>query len=106
MTKLVKLALASALVMGVGATTLSADAGKGQKIYSKFLKGPCDMTGAKFAAKHSQDEWDGVKGAKFEGELMKICPKVKAGLLTPDQLGHIFDFSRAYANDSGNVPSC
>lgn len=106
MTKLVKLAIASALIMGVGATTLSADAAKGQKIFSKFLKGPCDMSGAKFAAKHSQDEWDAVKGAKFEAEVIKICPKVKAGLLNASQLENIFDFSRAYANDSGNVPSC
>lgn len=106
MTKLLKLAIASALVMGVGASTLSADAAKGQKIYSKFLKGPCDMTGAKFAAKHSQDEWDAVKGAKFEAEVIKICPKVKPGLLNASQLENIFDFSKAYANDSGNVPSC
>lgn len=103
MNKLLKIALASALVMGVGATTLSADAAKGQKLYSKFLKGPCGMTGAKFAAKKTQDGWDKVKGS-FEAEVIKMCPKVEAGSVKG--LEHIFDFVRAYASDSGNVPSC
>jgi hypothetical protein len=103
MSKLLKIALASALVLGVSVTTASADAAKGQKLFSKFLKGPCGMTGAKFAAKKTQDGWDKVKG-NFEAEVIKICPNVKAGEVKG--LEHIFDFARAYASDSGNVPSC
>ena len=54
--KLLKVIMAGSLVLGVASTSLSADAVKGQKLFSKLLKGPCDMTGAKFAAKHTQDE--------------------------------------------------
>ena len=107
MTKLVKIALASALVLGVATTTASADVVKGQKLFSKKLKKACEMTGAKFAAKHSQDEWETIKEeGKFEAEIIKICPKVKAGFIKESWQGHIYDFSYEYANDSGNVPSC
>ena len=107
MKTLLKIALASALVLGVAATTASADAVKGQKLYSKKLKDACGMTGAKFAAKHSQDEWEEIMEAgKFEEEVIKICPAVKPGYLKDSWIEHIYDFSYEYANDSGNVPSC
>lgn len=105
--KLFKIVMAGALVLGVSATTLSADAVKGQKLFSKKLKKACGMTGAKFASKHSQDEWESIKEAgKFEEEIMKICPKVEKGKVKEKWQGHIYDFSYEYANDSGNVPSC
>ena len=105
--KLLKIIMASSLVLGVASTSLSADAVKGQKLFSKLLKGPCDMTGAKFAAKHSQDEWKELKASgKFEAEVIKICPNVKAGELSGSVQEHIIDFSIEFANDSGNVPSC
>ncbi len=107
MSKLLKIVLASSLALGVVATTSSADVVKGQKLFSKLLKGPCDMTGAKFAAMHSQDEWETIKNeGKFEAEVIKICPKVKEGFLKESIQEHIYDFSYEYANDSGNVPSC
>lgn len=105
--KLLKIVMASSLVLGVVSTSLSADPVKGQKLFSKLLKGPCDMTGAKFAAKHSQEEWKELKASgKFEAEVIKICPNVKSGELSPSVQEHLIDFSIEFANDSGNVPSC
>lgn len=107
MTRLIKMALAATLVLGIATTTASADPVKGQKLFSKKLKKACGMTGAKFAAKHSQDEWEEIMEAgKFEDEIIKICPKIKEGYIKQKWQKHIYDFSYEYANDSGNVPSC
>ena len=105
MNKLLKLALTSALVVGLGATVASADAGKGQKLYSKKLKKACGFTGAKMAAKHSQDEWESLKG-NLKGEIKKLCPKVKDKALKSKYMDNYYDFFYEFANDSGNVPSC
>lgn len=105
--KLLNIVIASALTLGITATSLSADSVKGQKLFSKLLKGPCEMTGAKFAANHSQEEWKQIKeSGKFEDEIIKICPNVKAGDIKESIQEHLFDFSFEFANDSGNVPSC
>ena len=105
--KLFKVILIGALSLGITVTSLSADAVKGQKLFSKLLKEPCGMTGAKFAAKHTQEEWKQIKEAgKFEAEIIKICPNVKAGDVKESALENIFDFSVEFASDSGNVPSC
>ena len=105
--KLLKIIMAGTLALGIASSTLSADAVKGQKLFSKLLKDPCGMTGAKFAAKHSQEEWKALKeSGKFEEELIKICPNVKAGDLSESVQEHIIDFAIEFANDSGNVPAC
>ena len=105
--RLLKIIMTGSLVLGVAATSLSADAVKGQKLFSKILKDPCGMTGAKFAAKHSREEWKALKeSGKFEEELIKICPNVKAGDVKESLQEHIIDFSIEFANDSGNVPAC
>ncbi|MDY0052235.1 MAG: cytochrome C [Aliarcobacter sp.] len=105
--KLLKIIMAGTLALGIASSTLSADAVKGQKLFSKLLKDPCGMTGAKFAAKHSQEEWKALKeSGKFEEELIKICPNVKAGDVKESLQEHIIDFTIEFANDSGNVPSC
>jgi hypothetical protein len=105
--KLLKIIMAGTLALGIASSTLSADAVKGQKLFSKLLKDPCGMTGAKFAAKHSQEEWKALKeSGKFEEELIKICPNVKAGDVKESLQEHIIDFSIEFANDSGNVPAC
>jgi len=105
MTKFTKLALAALLGMAVMTTTASADADKGQKIYSKKLKETCGMTGAEFAAKHTQDEWTAIiDDEKLAEEITTVCgdeAKVKE-----KKLSHIGDFVKEYASDSGNVPSC
>lgn len=105
--KLLKVIMVGTLALGIATSSLSADAVKGQKLYSKLLKDPCGMTGAKFAAKHSQEEWKALKASgKFEEEVIKICPNVKAGDIKDSVQEHIIDFAVEFASDSGNVPSC
>ena len=105
--KLLKVIMAGTLALGIATSSLSADAVKGQKLYSKLLKDPCGMTCAKFAAKHSQEEWKALKASgKFEEEVIKICPNVKAGDIKDSVQEHIIDFAVEFASDSGNVPSC
>ena len=105
MTKFSKLALAALFAFAVMGTTATADVAKGQKLYSKKLKGACGFTGAKFAAKHTQDEWKEIKDAgKMEDAIKELCPKIKGYKSKYDT--NIFDFAYEYASDSGNVPSC
>ncbi len=76
--KLLKIALASSLILGLSTTAVFADANKGQKLFVKKYKNDCGFSGDKFAAKHSQDEWEEIMEAgKFKEELLKICPNVK-----------------------------
>jgi hypothetical protein len=107
MSKLLKIAFAGAIALGLATSSASADVVKGQKLFTKFMKNACDMTGAKFAATHSQYEWETIyEDGKFEDEIMKICPSIKKGQIKESFMEHIYDFSYEYANDSGNVPSC
>jgi len=104
MTKITKLALLALLGLAVFSTTASADAKKGQKLYMKKMKASCGFSGAKFAAKHTQDEWEKIQGAgQFAEEAAKICSGVK---VKDKYVPHIYDFAYEYASDSGNVPSC
>ena len=104
MKTLAKIALAATLLLTLGATTASADSAKGQKLYSKKLKKACGMNGAKFAAKHTQDEWEQIKGAgKFADEVAKICNGAK---FKAKYENNLYDFAYKFASDSGNVPSC
>jgi len=82
----------------------SADALKGQKIYAKKLKTSCGISGGRFTAKHTQDEWDEIyKSGKLKEEISQICHNIKVeDRLIPD----IYDFVKKYASDSGRVPSC
>jgi len=105
MNKLLKLALLGAVTLTLSTTTASADAAKGQKLYMKKLKKDCGMTGAKMAAKHSQDEWASKKD-NLADEIKAICPDVKDKALKDKYLEHYYDFFYDFANDSGNVPSC
>jgi hypothetical protein len=78
---------------------------KGQKIYLTHMKKPCGINGAKFAAKHTQQEWEGLReeGA-FIKEAQKICPNMKT--FDNAWMKNLFEFSYEYASDSGHVPSC
>jgi len=99
-----KLALGALLGVALLSTTASADAKKGQKLYQKKMKAACGFSGAKFAAKHTQDEWEKIKGAgQFAAEAAKICPGVK---VKEKYVPHLYDFAYEFASDSGNVPSC
>jgi len=106
-----KLALAALLGMSVLSTSVLADSAKGQKLYMKKMKKVCGMSGAAFAAKHSQSEWE---EAKEDGSLTEVfteaCPG-GADLFKGDKFkkkyeSHIYDLANDYASDSGNVPSC
>ena len=105
--KLSKIVLVSTMVVGLASSALFADAAKGQKLYSAKLKDACGINGAKFAAKHTQDEWKQLKeSGKFKAEIVKICPNVKADDLSDSVIENVYDFSFDFASDSGNVPSC
>jgi len=93
------------LISFVSLTSIvSADANKGQRIYMKKMKSSCGFSGSKFAAKHTQDEWENIKkSGKFKEEILKICPNVK---VKEKYLDSVYDFSYEFASDSGNVPSC
>jgi len=83
---------------------LQANIKKGQKIYLKKFKSACDMSGIKFAHKHTQDEWESYfEAGELKDEILKICPNAK---IKEKWLPHIYDFSYEFASDSGNIPSC
>src|SRR5574344_1366014 len=104
--KLLKILAASTLALAIASTSSFADVQKGQKAFIKFLKEPCGMDGAKFALKHTQDEWKQIKAdGKAEEEIKKICPNYEMGSVKPNLINNIMDFSIEFASDSGNVPS-
>jgi len=93
------------------ATTASADAAKGQKIYQKKLKKVCGFSGGVFAAKHTQDEWSEAKDSGELGKVMtEACPAGKdffdGKKFKKKYSTHLYDFVNDFASDSGNVPSC
>ncbi len=106
MKKIVKIALASALLLGLGATTANADVTKGQKLYKKKLKSACGFSGAAMSGKHTQDEWTEIGTDGMAKEIKTLCPSVKDKAVKDKYLQHYFDFFKEYASDSGNVPSC
>ena len=107
MNKLLKLVLACVVILGLATSVASADVAKGQKLFSKKLKKACNMTGAKLAKKHTQDEWEEIyKNGNLKSELKSICPNLKDNALKDNFMNHYFDFFYEYASDSGNVPSC
>ena len=103
MNTFTKLAMATLLGMALFSSAASADVKKGQKIFLKKLKAPCGYNGAKFAAKHTQDEWEAIyQAGKFAEETKKLCPKAK---IKTKYIPNVYDFVYEYAKDSGNVPS-
>ena len=107
MNNVIKIALGATLLLALGSTVATADAAKGQKLYTKKLKSACGITGAVMAGKHTQGEWEEINAAgKLADEIKTICPKVKDKALKGKYLEHYFDFFKEYGSDSGNVPSC
>ena len=105
--KIFKILAASVLMLSIFSSSLFADSTRGQKAFIKFLKEPCGMDGAKFAIKHTQDEWKKIKAdGKGEAEIKAICPNYEIGSVKPNLIDSIMDFSIEFAKDSGNVPSC
>jgi len=107
MTTYKKVALSALIGLGLLSTSVYADAAKGQKLYSKKLKEACEINGAVFAAKHTQDEWQEINEAgNLAKEIKTICPNVGKKALKDKYLKHYYDFVHDFASDSGNVPSC
>ena len=105
MNKITKLAVTTLLGAVMFSTTASADIKKGQKLYLKKLKKPCNISGGKFAHSHTQDEWEEIHEAgKFAAEVKKICPKVQK--VKEKYIPHLYDFAYEFAKDSGNIPTC
>jgi cobalamin-dependent methionine synthase I len=107
MNNFTKVAVSALLGMTLLSSTVSADVKKGQKIYLKKLKAPCNIGGAAFAQKHTQDEWEEIyEAGKFVDEVKRLCPKVKVKKFKAKYTPHVYDFVYEYASDSGNVPAC
>jgi len=111
MTTLGKLMISTLIGFGVLSTSVYADAAKGQRIYQKKLKEVCGMTGAVFAAKHTQMEWEEANDNGTLAETMtEACPGGKK-FFESDKFEskfkeHLYDFVHDFASDSGNIPSC
>lgn len=107
MKKFASLLLAIFLGLSFVTTTAMADAAKGQKLYLKYMKKILGMNGAKFAAQHTQDEWEELFEDDAAGFKKKFGPnKFFDGEKFKKIAPHIKDFAIEYASDSGNVPSC
>ena len=91
-----------ALGLALMASYATADVNKGKKIYMKKMKSACGFSGAKFATKHTQSQWE-AKKSTFAKEAGKICPGLK---LKSKYVNDVYDFAHKFASDSGNVPSC
>jgi hypothetical protein len=109
MKNVTKLALAALLGLAFVSTTASADHAKGKRVYQKFMKDDCGMTGGAVAGNHTQKEWKKLTGDAFKTELEKICPTTK-GFLNGAKFkkleNHLHDFMYEFGKGSGNIPAC
>lgn len=110
MTSWKKAAMAAIIGFSVFSTAAHADAQKGIKLYQKNLKETCGMSGAVFAAKFKQSEWDkAYKAGTLSKKMTEACPAGKT-FFEGDKYKkietHLYDFVHEYAKDSGNIPSC
>ena len=107
MNTITKLALTALFGFAMITTTVNAGSiNKGQKIYTKKIKGQCaDKTGAAFAASYKQAEWQAaLKDGKFEAKVKELCPTLEE--YKEKWTEHLFEFANEYASDTGNEPAC
>lgn len=113
MKSLLKLLIAAFLVGSFAVSTANADdADKGQRYYLKIFKPETGFNGTKFAAMHTQAEWEKLfadNGKEFIAEWSEKYPSLK-DFLNSDKFQKVLPslkaFAVKYASDSGNVPSC
>ncbi len=110
MTSFAKTALVALLCVGTLSSNAMADADKGKKLYQKNLKETCGFSGAVFAAKYKQADWDkAFKAGTLSKKMTEACPAGKS-YFESDKFKkleqHYYDFVHDYAKDSGNIPSC
>ncbi len=109
MLKLISLLLVGLVTVAMMATTVSADAKKGQKIYLKSCKN-CHGNGTKGASMRTQEEWNDL----FANDGAEIIKKHASTPAKPffdgdgfkGQSKDLRDFLFEYGSDSGNVPTC
>ena len=93
--------------LSVMATSAVADQSDiGQRVYLQMFADACGMNGTRFAAQHTQIEWEDIlEDGLFEERMIEICGgNIEA---VPERfIPALFDFAHKYASDSGNVPSC
>ena len=76
------------------------DSKKGEEIFKKFLKKPCQTTAYKFATHHSQDEWEEIaESGRFRETLFSLCQNLRE-IYQDDWSPHLYQFSYEHANDS------
>ncbi len=99
MKKIASLGVATFFGLMMTSTTALANPNEGQKIYQKFFKASCGMSGAKFANMKNIDSWTMVS---LKRAIINKCKNPDMTKVNQDLL----DFMKEYAADSGNIPSC
>jgi hypothetical protein len=98
--------LAVAALLGLAVMTTSASAGsitKGQKIYTKKIKGQCgDKIATDFTKVLKQKEWEELyKAGKFEAKVREICPDLTK--YKEKWSEDLFEFAYEYAADGEDL---
>jgi len=105
MKNITKLAVAALLGLTVLSTGASAagSISKGQKIYTKKIKGQCgDKIATDFTKVLKQKEWEAIfKEGKFEAKVKEICPDLTT--YKEKWTEHLFEFSYEYALDGEDL---
>jgi len=106
MKKTVTTLFLSLCILTATATTLSADAKIGQKIFKKKLRKKCGFSGIRFTQAHTQAEWSEIyENKQFPAVTKTICPQLKLEKIKPAWWKHLYQFSVKYAKD-GAIPKC
>ena len=104
MKNLTKLAVAALLGLAILSTTASAGSiTKGQKIYTKKIKGQCgDKIATDFTKVMKQKEWEKVfKDGKFEAKVKELCPNMSK--YKEKWTEDLFEFAHEYAADGEDM---
>jgi len=104
MKNITKLAVAALLGLAVMTTTASAGSiTKGQKIYTKKIKGQCgDKIATDFTKSLKQKEWEDIyKAGTFEAKVKELCPDVSK--YKEKWSEHLFEFAYEYAADGEDL---
>ena len=104
MKNITKLAISALLGLAVISTTASAGSiTKGQKIYSKKIKGQCgDKVATDFTKVLKQKEWEELyKSGKFEAKVKELCPEMTT--YKEKWSEDLFEFAYEYAADGEDL---
>lgn len=98
--------LAVAALLGLAVLSTSATAGsitKGQKIYTKKIKGQCgDKIATDFTKVLKQAEWEALfKAGTFEAKVKELCPDLTK--YKEKWTEDLFEFAHEYAADGEDM---